>query len=96
MKSIGAFLRNLRAKKEAADSTRESVERGRREAEIVARAELLKAALAVADRLGDPEQIKKLVESALVVDSELQEMNSVNAAQIARVKALVETTRGEN
>lgn len=88
MKSFAVFLRNLRAKK--ADSNRESVERGRREAEIVARAEWSKAALAVAERLGDVELIKKLAESALATDAELHEMNRLNTADLARIKALIE------
>jgi hypothetical protein len=96
MKSIGEFLKRLRTKKEAADSSRESIERGRREAEIVARAEWSKATLALAERLGDVELIKKLAGSALAADAELHEMNRMNAEELTRIKALIEKAQGEN
>jgi hypothetical protein len=89
VKPVSKLFARLHARHDEKDlekAGREGFEAGRRHAEIIGRVEWTKAALATAEKTGDPALIQKATENALAAAAELNER--VRAAAVAFSRAV--------
>ena len=88
MKSIGSLFARMRARRDEKlleKARQEGSEIGRQHAEVVARVEWAAAALALAEKTGDVEVIRKCTENAVAATTALNEMHRSEIAEIARI-----------
>jgi len=93
--SLFARMRERRDEKELQKARREGFAAGQRRAEIVARVEWASAALALAEKTGDVELIRKCCETAVAANTALHKMNAVAIAEIGHALDLVKNQSEE-
>jgi hypothetical protein len=85
MKSYFTRLRERQEKRALEKARREGTEVGRKHTEVVARVEWAAAALALAEKTGDVEVIRKCTENAVAATTALNEMHRSEIAEIVRI-----------
>jgi len=85
MKSYFTRLRERQEKRALEKARREGTEVGRKHTEVVARVEWAAAALALAEKTGDVEVIRKCTENAVAATTALNEMHRNEIAEIVRI-----------
>jgi hypothetical protein len=85
MKSYFTRLRERQEKRALEKARREGTEVGRKHTEVVARVEWAAAALALAEKTGDVEVLRKCTENAVAATTALNEMHRNEIAEIVRI-----------
>ena len=85
MKSYFTRLRERQEKRALEKARREGAEVGRKHTEVVARVEWAAAALALAEKTGDVEVLRKCTENAVAATTALNEMHRNEIAEIVRI-----------
>jgi hypothetical protein len=85
MTSYFTRLRERQEKRALEKARREGTEIGRKHTEVVARVEWAAAALALAEKTGDVEVIRKCTENAVAATTALNEMHRNEIAEIVRI-----------
>lgn len=98
MKTVSSLFARLRARREEKlleKARQEGAEAGRRHAEVIARVEWAAAALALAEKTGDVEVIRKCSENAVAATAAMNEMHRAEIAEMVRALDLVESAAEE-
>jgi len=90
-----AKLRERQEKRALEKARREGTEVGRKHTEVVARVQWAAAALALAEKTGDVEVIRKCCENAVAANAALNKMHRNEIAEMARILDFVKSQSHE-